>query len=48
MDASQAAPTQGVETALQVLGGKWKVLIVWHLLGRDSFRYQQTLGADAA
>jgi DNA-binding HxlR family transcriptional regulator len=38
MDASQAAPTQGVETALQVLGGKWKVLIVWHLLG-DTQRY---------
>ena len=28
-----AAPTQGVETALQVLGGKWKVLILWHLTG---------------
>jgi len=29
----QTAPTQGVETALQVLGGKWKVLILWHLMG---------------
>jgi DNA-binding HxlR family transcriptional regulator len=27
-----AAPTQGVETALHVLGGKWKVLILWHLI----------------
>jgi DNA-binding HxlR family transcriptional regulator len=26
------APTQGVETALHVLGGKWKVLILWHLM----------------
>lgn len=25
-------PTLGVETALRVLGGKWKVLIVWHLI----------------
>jgi len=34
MDAPpEAAPTQGVETALQVLGGKWKVLILWHLIG---------------
>jgi DNA-binding HxlR family transcriptional regulator len=27
-------PTLGVETALRVLGGKWKVLIVWHLIDR--------------
>jgi DNA-binding HxlR family transcriptional regulator len=34
MDAPpEAAPTQGVETALHVLGGKWKVLILWHLMG---------------
>jgi DNA-binding HxlR family transcriptional regulator len=25
-------PTQGVEAALRVLGGKWKVLIIWHLI----------------
>lgn len=25
------APSLAVETALQVIGGKWKVLIVWHL-----------------
>jgi len=31
--SSESAPTQGVETALQVLGGKWKVLILWHLMG---------------
>jgi len=24
-------PTQDVESALRVIGGKWKVLIVWHL-----------------
>ena len=29
-------PTLGVETSLRVLGGKWKVLIVWHL--RDATR----------
>ena len=38
MDASESAPARGVEAALQVLGGKWKVLIVWHLLG-DTQRY---------
>ena len=31
---SDAAPTQGVETALHVLGGKWKILILWHLIDR--------------
>ncbi|SRR5579871_3555914 len=34
-------PTLGVETALRVLGGKWKVLIVWHL--RDTTRRYGTL-----
>jgi DNA-binding HxlR family transcriptional regulator len=28
-----SAPTKGVETALDILGGKWKVLILWHLIG---------------
>ena len=31
MDSS--SPSLGVETALRVLGGKWKVLIIWHLQG---------------
>ncbi|GIK65589.1 MAG: transcriptional regulator [Chloroflexota bacterium] len=26
-----ANPTEAVESALQVISGKWKVLIVWHL-----------------
>ncbi len=30
------SPALGVETALRVLGGKWKVLIIWHL--RDTTR----------
>lgn len=34
----ETAPTQGVETALQVLGGKWKVLILWYLLS-TTLRY---------
>jgi len=39
MDAApEIAPTQGVETALEVLGGKWKVLILWHLMG-STLRY---------
>jgi DNA-binding HxlR family transcriptional regulator len=25
-------PSAGVETALRILGGKWKVLILWHLI----------------
>jgi DNA-binding HxlR family transcriptional regulator len=33
MEAPPAsAPTQGVEAALHILGGKWKVLILWHLI----------------
>lgn len=33
MEAPPAsAPTQGVEIALHILGGKWKVLILWHLI----------------
>ena len=32
--SSTTAPTQGVEAALRVLGGKWKVLILWHLVGQ--------------
>lgn len=29
--SSTATPTQQVEFALDVIGGKWKVLIIWHL-----------------
>jgi DNA-binding HxlR family transcriptional regulator len=29
--ALSATPTQQVEFALDVIGGKWKVLIIWHL-----------------
>jgi DNA-binding HxlR family transcriptional regulator len=36
--SSRLPPTLGVETALRVLGGKWKVLIVWHLRG-ETRRY---------
>jgi DNA-binding HxlR family transcriptional regulator len=25
-------PSAGVETALRIVGGKWKVLILWHLI----------------
>ena len=33
MDRSDTpAPSAGVETGLRVLGGKWKVLILWHLV----------------
>ncbi|MCI0709500.1 MAG: helix-turn-helix transcriptional regulator [Chloroflexi bacterium] len=35
-----ANPTYDVETALRVLGGKWKVLIVWHLI-EEPRRYGQ-------
>jgi len=39
MDTSpEVVPTQGVETALQVLAGKWKVLILWHLMS-TTLRY---------
>lgn len=27
-------PSQGVETALRIVGGKWKVLILWHLIDK--------------
>lgn len=26
------SPTEDVEAALRVIGGKWKVLIIWHLI----------------
>ena len=34
------AGVQGIETALRVLGGKWKILILWHL-GVKTQRYSE-------
>jgi DNA-binding HxlR family transcriptional regulator len=30
-NVSSLRPTLPVESALRVVGGKWKVLIIWHL-----------------
>lgn len=30
-DEVQERPSKGVETTLNVIGGKWKLLILWHL-----------------
>nr|MBA2677484.1 helix-turn-helix transcriptional regulator [Ktedonobacteraceae bacterium] len=39
-DEVQERPSKGVETTLNVIGGKWKLLILWHL-AIDSRRYGQ-------
>ena len=40
MNYTSPNPTQDVEVALRVVGGKWKVLVLWHL--RDGLkRYGQ-------
>ncbi len=39
-DVAQEQPSKGIEATLSVLGGKWKILLLWHLMNAPR-RYGQ-------
>src|SRR5690242_9920547 len=40
-DVTPQMAGDGVETALGILGGRWKVMIIFHLFDRDVLRFSE-------
>jgi hypothetical protein len=45
MEEEQTEGTIFVQTTLKLLGGKWKILILWHL--KESTTHQTAIGSGA-